>query len=76
MKAKTNSMKLVQTEKMIFDAPSTYEFKLVNGVKIETVESFLKRGGTITYIGSFSRPDHITNTPMITTIAIPLKDAA
>ena len=63
MEAKKNYMKIVKTEITVFDPPKSYEFKMVHGIKIETVESFVKRGGRIEYIGHFSDPDHLTNNP-------------
>lgn len=65
MKTKTNILKLIKTETTIFNPASTYEFKMVGNIKIETVESYLKRGGEITYLGTFSLQEHPTNTPFI-----------
>lgn len=63
MKNKNQILKIVSTSLKVFNPSANYEFKNVNGIKIETVESFLKRGGKITYIGTFSEEEHTTNNP-------------
>lgn len=56
-------LKLVKNEAEIFDAPASYQFIFIGKIKIETVGSFLNRGGAITYIGAFSDQLHATNFP-------------
>jgi hypothetical protein len=63
MNTKTSHLKLVDKKIEIFDAPAFYKFMMVDNIKVETVSSFLNRGGTINYIGTFSDPFHPTNYP-------------
>lgn len=63
MKNKSQIFKIVSTTPKVFNPPANYEFKNVNGIKIETVESFLNRGGKITYFGTFSEEERITKNP-------------
>lgn len=65
MKVKHMHLKLVEKKNQFFDVPAFSQFITVRGIKIETVESYLKRGGTITYIGAFSDPLHPTNSLLI-----------
>lgn len=76
MKVKTKFLKITPTEKTVFNPPSNYEFKLVDGVKIETLESYLKRGGSIEFIGTFSSEDHPTNSPSTGLLAPILRKAS
>lgn len=76
MKNKIQIFKIVSTTPKVFNPPAIYEFKNVNGVKIETVESFLKRGGKITYIGVFSEEERTAKNPQANFEVTLLKEAA
>ncbi len=53
-KSKTPFLKFGTSELETFDAPASYEFTIKDRIKIETVASFLKRGGIIEKMGKLS----------------------
>lgn len=63
MKIKKPFLNIVKNEIETFEFPASYEFIMVGKIKIETVNSFVKRGGEITYVGNFSCAYHCTNNP-------------